>query len=100
MYKTVVSFPSLQHCSHISGDHASNGYSLYHAYLSTRTIKSTLRKKFQIQFEELSLRSSFSYWKGHISRNLKPLQPGAVAHTFDPNTQEAEAGGFLSSRPA
>jgi hypothetical protein len=22
-----------------------------------------------------------------------------VAHTFNPNTQEAEAGGFLSSRP-
>jgi hypothetical protein len=26
--------------------------------------------------------------------------PGVVAHTFDPSTQEAEAGGFLSSRPA
>jgi hypothetical protein len=23
-----------------------------------------------------------------------------VAHAFDPSTQEAEAGGFLSSRPA
>jgi hypothetical protein len=23
-----------------------------------------------------------------------------VAHTFNPSTQEAEAGGFLSSRPA
>jgi major histocompatibility complex class I len=23
-----------------------------------------------------------------------------VAHTFDPSTWEAEAGGFLSSRPA
>jgi hypothetical protein len=23
-----------------------------------------------------------------------------VAHTFDPSTREAEAGGFLSSRPA
>jgi hypothetical protein len=28
------------------------------------------------------------------------LKPGVVAHTFDPSTQEAEAGGFLSSRPA
>jgi hypothetical protein len=26
--------------------------------------------------------------------------PGVVAHTFNPSTQEAEAGGFLSSRPA
>jgi hypothetical protein len=28
------------------------------------------------------------------------LMPGVVAHTFKPNTREAEAGRFLSSRPA
>jgi hypothetical protein len=27
-------------------------------------------------------------------------QPGVVAHVFNPNTREAEAGRFLSSRPA
>jgi hypothetical protein len=27
-------------------------------------------------------------------------QPGMVAHAFNPSTLEAEAGGFLSSRPA
>jgi hypothetical protein len=27
-------------------------------------------------------------------------KPGVVAHTFNPSTREAEAGGFLSSRPA
>jgi hypothetical protein len=26
--------------------------------------------------------------------------PGMVAHAFNPSTWEAEAGGFLSSRPA
>jgi hypothetical protein len=28
------------------------------------------------------------------------LQPGSVAHVFNPSTWEAEAGGFLSSTPA
>jgi hypothetical protein len=27
-------------------------------------------------------------------------QLGVVVHAFNPSTQEAEAGGFLSSRPA
>jgi hypothetical protein len=31
---------------------------------------------------------------------LQEMQPGVVAHTFNPSTWEAEAGGFLSSRPA
>jgi hypothetical protein len=26
--------------------------------------------------------------------------PGVVVHTFNPSTREAEAGGFLSSRPS
>jgi hypothetical protein len=30
----------------------------------------------------------------------KKKKPGVVAHAFNPSTREAEAGGFLSSRPA
>jgi hypothetical protein len=33
-----------------------------------------------------------------ISKCIK--EPGVVAHTFNPSTWEAEAGGFLSLRPA
>jgi hypothetical protein len=34
-------------------------------------------------------------------KDLKPyFQLGVVVHTFNPSTQEAEAGRFLSSRPA
>ncbi len=34
-------------------------------------------------------------------RILKAVRkPGVVVHAFNPSTQEAEAGGFLSSRPA
>jgi hypothetical protein len=31
---------------------------------------------------------------------IKIVSPGVVAHAFSSSTQEAEAGGFLSSRPA
>jgi major histocompatibility complex class I len=34
----------------------------------------------------------------HMIKKL--LQLGVVAHAFDPSTWEAEAGGFLSLRPA
>jgi hypothetical protein len=33
-------------------------------------------------------------------KKKKNLEPGVVTHTFNPSTQEAEASGFLSSRPA
>jgi hypothetical protein len=41
-------------------------------------------------------------FKKGINNSLKEIQerPGVVAHAFNPSTQEAQAGGFLSSRPA
>jgi hypothetical protein len=34
------------------------------------------------------------------SLKMSPNKPGVVVHAFSPSTWEAEAGGFLSSRPA
>jgi hypothetical protein len=34
-----------------------------------------------------------------LLNNQKQTKPGVVAHTFNPSTQEAEAGEFLSLRP-
>jgi hypothetical protein len=37
----------------------------------------------------------------YINKSLKnKIKPGVVAHAFNPSTWEAEAGGFLSLRPA
>jgi hypothetical protein len=36
----------------------------------------------------------------HNKLFCKNMKPGVVAHAFNPSTREAEAGGFLSSRPA
>jgi hypothetical protein len=49
------------------------------------------------KYEKVNLKQNAS-WQTFtkISQN----RPGVVMHTFNPNTQEAEAGGFLSSRPA
>jgi hypothetical protein len=35
----------------------------------------------------------------HIEK-VQTEKPGVVAHAFNPSTRKAEAGGFLSSRPA
>jgi hypothetical protein len=35
----------------------------------------------------------------HLLLPSKSCLLGVVAHTFNPSTREAEAGGFLSSRP-
>jgi hypothetical protein len=57
---------------------------------------------------KLSLVTKANTWLWYIvhylSNDLTHIkiipQPGMVAHTFNPSTREAEAGRFLSSRPA
>ena len=39
-------------------------------------------------------------WCGACLPQRCPAQLGVVAHAFNPSTPEAEAGGFLGSRPA
>jgi hypothetical protein len=54
-----------------------------------------------MQFASKFQHNSSKTWKeqfSNSSRKNKKTQPGMVA--FDPSTWEAEAGGFLSSRPA
>jgi hypothetical protein len=43
-----------------------------------------------------------SVYPKDFSGNFENMAPGVVAHAFNPSTweAEAEAGGFLSSRPA
>jgi hypothetical protein len=36
--------------------------------------------------------------KTEFKNNIR--KPGVVVHAFNPSTREAEAGGFLSSRPS
>jgi hypothetical protein len=35
-----------------------------------------------------------------FKKKKKRMKPGVVAHAFNPSTWEAEAGEFLTSRPA
>jgi hypothetical protein len=48
----------------------------------------------------LSPMAKYSDVTAYTLRYIYWTQPGMVAHAFNPSTREAEAGGFLSSRPA
>jgi hypothetical protein len=52
--------------------------------------------------DTLSMPSISAYRKLEIGTNIQDAgkEPGVVVHAFNPSTREAEAGGFLSSRPA
>jgi hypothetical protein len=39
-------------------------------------------------------------WRHGVVVKSAYCRPGAVVHTYNPSTREAEAGGLLSSRPA
>jgi hypothetical protein len=47
-----------------------------------------------------TIKNTNLYKKKKERKKENPNKPGMVAHAFNPSTWEAEAGGFLSSRPA
>ena len=58
------------------------------------------RGRVQVTVPKMSQEST-SWWRRIILMGLrKGDSPGVLVHTFNPSTREAEAGGFLSSRPA
>jgi hypothetical protein len=65
-----------------------------------------MQKTFKMEVKEEHRQESHSH--GHLIffdrgvKNIlrKSLEPDMVAHAFNLSTREAEAGGFLSSRPA
>jgi hypothetical protein len=79
------------------------------AQTSTTRTSSVLLALFQLTNGKLRLRDRKK--KCTVKEKLDPkilqnhmtkmfFQPGVVAHAFNPSTREAEAGRFLSSRPA
>jgi hypothetical protein len=46
-----------------------------------------------------SSRIAWTTQRDSVSK-IQRLEPSVVVHAFNPSTREAEAGGFLSSRPA
>jgi hypothetical protein len=63
------------------------------------TEKSCLKQQQQQQQQQQQKKERKE--KNRTGQNKKVLEkPGVVVHAFNPSTWEAEAGGFLSSRPA
>jgi hypothetical protein len=58
-----------------------------------RNDRSNLYTQFQTGVDKLTLHH-------RACSRFPKTEPGVVAHAFNPSTREAEAGGFLSSRPA
>jgi hypothetical protein len=61
---------------------------------SNREIKSFVMKKIKFQLRLPGIQDFKSTLK------MVNGKPGVVVHAFNPSTWVAEAGGFLSSRPA
>jgi hypothetical protein len=49
---------------------------------------------------EPSLQSPVAFLYDLLTILKRQMNPGVVVHAFNPSTRQAEAGGFLSSRPA
>jgi hypothetical protein len=61
-------------------------------------IQFAIIKKYQHNFWGTMKHNGIKWLKGCLE--IVKMEPGMVVHGFNPSTQEAEAGRFLSSRPA
>jgi hypothetical protein len=46
----------------------------------------------------VSSRTARATQRNPVSKKKQKTRPGVVAHTFNPSTREAEAGGFLNTK--
>jgi hypothetical protein len=111
---TFLSQPPMQLVPHVHcAQTQTPTFSLFCLHCRTEPRASCDRQTHSGLYPNLTvLRSSaFTHWTAHCSGagpdpvfsllSLKPLcSPDVVAHSFNPSTWEAEAGGSLSSKPA
>jgi hypothetical protein len=74
--------------------------SLYSAKLETLDEMDNFLDRYYIpKLNQEQVKRPISHKEIEVIKNL-PTSRAVVAHTFNPSTWEAEAGRFLSSRPA
>ena len=74
-------------------------------WFTVRDLESKSNKRKESNYDSINkirtLLGGAQMWVASVCTSKRFVgKPGVVAHTFNPSTGEAEAGGFLTSRPA